>query len=531
MRICLISREYPPETGFGGIATFARHLAHGLKQLGHEVEVVSLAKETEKQVDDDGVMVHRVLPFKVPGDLGAVAKCMPYSRYVFQTTLALWRKFQELHEKKPFDVIDSPELLAEGIYPALTRAVPLVIRLYTPHSKFIAEQLHSVAASFDHMFVAMVERVAMLSADVLTSPSEDLADFVACDLGYERNKIALVHNPIDPEEFSPDGERLPALPGKKRVLFVGRLEERKGIAYLIDAVPKILAECPDTHFIIIGDDTLNASGGQRSVLADLKESLSRSNAMEAVTFVPRIPLVELPKYYRSADVCVVPSLYDNSPYTCLEAMACGRAVVGTSAGGTREYIVDGESGLIVPAKDSDKLAEAICELLQDDDLRLRLQINARQRVLDCFQREKIAAKTVSLYELAIKKHRELSSNKLYLKDTQQMTVDAAVMLYAYDRMIYNLLYQESWRFRFSYWWHYFIHRPRLFLAKLVLRLARSSGFTGGDKAGAAGQSSFVTWLESQVQQKHEDPLAQLLADMRAANIASSSSSLSSSSKT
>ncbi|HMP52891.1 MAG TPA: glycogen/starch synthase, partial [Candidatus Melainabacteria bacterium] len=61
MRICLISREYPPETGFGGIATFTRHLAHGLKEIGHEVEVVSLCKDDSPDhiQDDDGIIVHR----------------------------------------------------------------------------------------------------------------------------------------------------------------------------------------------------------------------------------------------------------------------------------------------------------------------------------------------------------------------------------------------------------------------------------------------------------------------------------------
>jgi len=179
MRICLISREYPPETGFGGIATFVHHLAHGLKELGHEVEVVALATETEKTVNDSGVQVHRILPYKIEQELDSINRCMPYSRYVLLTTLALWRKFHELHRARPFDVLETPELLAESLYASVLQAVPLVIRLYTPHSKFMAENLHNAIATFDHMFVAMLERVSMAGADVLTSPSQDLADFVA----------------------------------------------------------------------------------------------------------------------------------------------------------------------------------------------------------------------------------------------------------------------------------------------------------------------------------------------------------------
>ncbi|MBY0546288.1 MAG: glycosyltransferase family 4 protein [Candidatus Obscuribacterales bacterium] len=509
MRICLISREYPPETGFGGIATFARHLAHGLKELGHEVEVVALAKEHERQTDDDGIKVHRVLPFGIPGGLDKVNRCMPYSRYVLLTTLALWRKFQQLHSARPFDVADSPELLAESIYASALRVVPMVIRLYTPHSKFIAENLHNAAATFDHMFVAMLERIAMTSGDVLTSPSTDLAEFVAADLNYPLSNIHIVRNPIDPREFSPEGERAIAMSERKNVLFVGRLEERKGIQYLIEAVPQVVKRCPQAHFIVIGDDTVNASGGQRSVLADLKAILARAGCTENVTFIPRIPLTQLPSYYRSADLSVVPSLYDNSPYTCLEAMSCGRAVIGTSAGGTREYIVDGESGVIVPPKDAVALADAIVALLNNDAERQRLETNARQRVLDKFQRKQIAQETVELYQLAQERFKS-SRKTLYLRDAEQATPDAAVMLYCFDRMLYNLLFQESWRFRLSYWWHSAAHRPKLFLGKLCLLVVRKFYALVGVRRHDQ-PPKVVAWLQSKVDCRKEDPIGDVLA--------------------
>lgn len=507
MRVCLISREYPPETGFGGIATFVKHLAHGLKELGHDVEVVALAKETEKFVDDNGVKVHRVLPYKLEGELDAVNRCMPYSRYVLLTTLALWKKFYELHRIKPFDVAESPELLAESIYASVLRVVPLVIRLYTPHSKFMAENLHNTAATFDHHFVAMLERVAMGGADVLTCPSQDLAEFVAKDLPCPVENIQIIRNPIDPDEFSPEGERA-IVDDKFKILFVGRLEERKGIQYLVSAVPSVVKQFPQAHFIIIGDDTINASGGQRSVLADLKNSLSSAGCLQNVTFIPRIPLTDLPKYYRSADVCVVPSLYDNSPYTCLEAMSCGRAVIGTSAGGTREYIEDGKSGMIVAPKDPQALADAITRLINDPSYRTELSTNARQRVLAKFQRQKIAAETVELYEQAIQSFGR-NNNSLYKRPAEQALSDSAVMLYCLDRMIYNLMYQESYKFRLSYWYHHLLHRPRLFTAKLLLALSRKVAALCGVRAGQT--PAMIAWLEKQVDDRKEDPLQKVLS--------------------
>lgn len=511
MRICLISREYPPETGFGGIATFVKHLAHGLKELGNEVVVVALAKETEKVVDDNGVTVHRVLPYKLEGELDAVNRCMPYSRYVLLTTLGLWSKFLSLHRERPFDVVESPELLAESLYASVLRVVPLVIRLYTPHSKFIAENLHNTAATFDHLFVAMLERVAMGGADVLTCPSNDLAEFVAKDLPYPLEQISIIRNPIDPDEFSPEGSLSIPKDDKTKVLFVGRLEERKGIQYLIEAIPKVLSECPNTQFIVIGDDTINASGGQRSVLADLKDTLRAAGCEQNVTFIPRVLLSELPAYYRSADISVVPSLYDNSPYTCLEAMSCGRAVIGTSAGGTREYIEDGESGVIVPPKDSQALATAITKLIKEPAYRQYLSSNARRRVLEKFQRRKIAEETVNLYEIAIAKHKS-NQHSLYRRPADQALPDAAAMLYCLDRMIYNLMYQESYRFRLSYWLHHALHRPRLFFAKSSLAVCKVLLKPFNRRPDQA--PALIRWLEDQVKSKQDNPLQAVIDQAR-----------------
>lgn len=476
MRICLLSREYPPDTGFGGIATFTKHLAHGLKNLGHDVVVVALAKDKAKLADDNGIPVHRVEAYPFTSKLSALSMCIPYSKYVLFCCTALWDKFAQLHAEKPFDVIDTPELLAEGIIPAVTQTVPQVIRLYTPHSKFIAEKLHNVVPSFDHQFVALLERIAMLEAAVLTSPSNDLAEFVAGDLGIKQSQIQIVRNPIDTQIFTPDGDKALPPTEKLRLLFVGRLEGRKGITYLVDAIPKIVAACPNVEFVIIGDDTTTAEG-MTSVLTGLKKSLSDSNCAKYVTFIDRISLDALPSYYRSADISVVPSVYDNSPYTCLEAMACGRPVIGTDAGGTKEYIEHNVSGLIIPACDSNAIAEACIKLLTDKAERTRLSQGARQRAVKYFDRTEIARETVKCYELATRLHHERSQSKaahsLYNHDFKQATGDAAALIDSFDKAIYDLLFQRSYRFRIAHWWRILKARPKLFAAKLTAKFMRN----------------------------------------------------------
>jgi glycogen(starch) synthase len=506
MRICLLSREYPPDTGFGGIATFARHLAQGLREIGHEVVVVSLAKEKTKAkvVDDQGVTVHRVESYFPETELGMLALCIPYSRYVINSSATLWQKFLQLHKEKPFDVVDTPELLAEGFFPALTKVAPLTIRLYTPHSKFIAENLHNVSATFDHQFVAMVERVAMLNADAITSPSLDLATFVAGDLNCPLEKIKIVMNPIDANQFCPDGERKLTAPdqmGQVKILFVGRLEERKGIRYLIQSVPAVVKAVPNAHFYIIGNDT-NSGKGQKSHLDELKEFIAVSNCSSSITFIDRIPLNDLPAYYRSCDISVVPSVYDNSPYSCLEAMSCGRAVIGTTSGGTREYIVDGTSGKLVPAKEVEPLAAAIIALALDEKERKRLGDNARERVLKVFQRSEIARQTVAVYNEAIDSFEIRKLNPQYLRSADDVLADMESIAAAFDKMVHNLLYQQSYRYRVKYWMHMMKMRPRLFAAKFVLKVA-----------GRFSRGALVQRLEDEIKLKeiHQPPTERQLA--------------------
>src|SRR5207248_203997 len=116
-----------------------------------------------------------------------------------------------------------------GLFPALAKIAPLVIRLHTPHSKLVKERLHNFEPTFDHRVLTALERVAMLSADALVSPSEDLAAYVAGDLNLPLERIQIVRNPVDAQQFTPAGKQPADDKASVTVLFVGRLEARKGI--------------------------------------------------------------------------------------------------------------------------------------------------------------------------------------------------------------------------------------------------------------------------------------------------------------
>jgi glycosyltransferase involved in cell wall biosynthesis len=469
MRICLISREFPPDTGWGGIATFVHDLALGLREIGHEVEVIALAADNrEAAVQYEGITVHRVPWTDLLQERQRFLTAMPYSHNILKQVTSLWRKFLEIHQARPFDVVEAPEMFAEGFFVATSRIAPLVVRLYTPHFKFIDEKLHNITEAFDHQFIALLERLTMLSADLVTSPSDDLADYICRDMGYPRQNVPIVRDPVDTGKFCPDGPKALSTDANLTVLFAGRLEARKGVYYLMEAIPKVLSVFPRARFVLIGRDT-NTAAGRKSVLAELKRMLQKSGFSDKVTFIPAVPNTEMPSYYRSADICVLPSLYDNAPFTCIEALATGIPVIGTTAGGMKEYIVHGRSGIVVPPADANALAQALLELLTDDEKRRRMGEFARQHVVANFDRKEIARQSLALYQLARANFEGTRDFALYRHDPAGLLPATGELIGAYDQMLYDLLYAHSWRFRLTHWLYMLKDRPRLTIAKLAAR--------------------------------------------------------------
>lgn len=481
MRICLISREYPPDTGWGGIGAYTFQHARALKEAGHDVEVISLCKKevTDEprgplgvDADASAVPVYRAVWGSLLQELSTVWISVPYSHFVLKSCLAVWRKFLERHSEKPFDIVEAPEHLAEALFPALTRICPLLVRLHTPHSKFIVEKYHNLNASFDQELVAILERTAMLEADVLSSPSKDLAEYVASDTAVKLDDIVIVHNPVDCKRFTPEGEKAIAPDGRITVFFAGRLEERKGVHYLIEAVPQVLKQVPNTRFVVVGADT-NTGPGKTSVLAALKRKLKEFDCESAVQFISHVPLDQMPAHYRSGDICVVPSLYENAPYTVLEAQASGKPVVGTSAGGSKEYIANNETGLVVPPRNSAALADAIVSLAQDEALRIKMGEASRRRSLEHFDRELIVSKAVRSYELTIQKHKDSASNPLYRRDQDKVLTDFVSLMYAYHLNLCDLIYKHSLSYRIAYWSKLAFNRPKLCAAKMTLAVLKT----------------------------------------------------------
>lgn len=397
LRICLISEEYPPETGWGGIGTYTYNLAGGLAQLGHRVHVISRGWGEPSSARVQGVELHRVCVPEPSWRWGTwfINMQLPECRYVALWNLAVRRTIAEIIDREGLDLIEAPEYHAQGLASSLFQGgVPVIVRLHTP--SYLCREVNGVSfggSRWDTLFTEQAERWLARRAALVTSPSRALATDVARRWRMDPDAIRVIPNPIDDQLFCPP----PSPSERPNIIFVGRLERRKGVQTLIEAMPIVHAAFPQARAILVGSDHASAPDGG-SMKAHLQRCAKASGMPEGVVqFMGAVDRSALPAIYGSAQVCVIPSLYENFPYTCLEAMACGCAVVASRVGGIPEIATDGIDGVLIEAGDAPALARAILGLLKDNSHRQRLGSRARQTVCSRFSRDATTAQTLRVY--------------------------------------------------------------------------------------------------------------------------------------
>ena len=401
LNICIVAREYPPETLWGGIGTFTYNLAQGLKNIGHQVDVLAFTFGEEISVDDNGVTIHRIQSPKIPFSKKTYWDVVNWalSPFAFFYSHKISKKLDELHVNRKYDVIDFPEHIGEGFHTILKQKYPSLVRLYTPLSLIGELGLNKSTNSFDYFLFGLMEKSSINRGTIINSPSKSLATLVADKFRIKKN-IDLIYNPIDTDRFSPKLSPKKSDDKSIKVLFIGRLTDRKGVHILARAIPEILKINNSIKFTIIGNDAEGVEGfnTMKDFMMDVFE---KNSVLENVNVMDAVPYDDLPDIYNSADISVVPSLYDNSPYTCLEAMSCGLPVISTSSGGMPEYIDNDINGKIIPPADVNSLVEAVLWFANDDSRIFEYGNRAREKSVREFKREAVAEKITKLYLEAI----------------------------------------------------------------------------------------------------------------------------------
>ena len=387
VKVLFLSREYPPETGGGGIGSYVATIAPALVARGHEVHVLScVSRQEHSDVMDRGVWIHRRPQLRVKGSSRVVGRMFPETVPRILTAASTFVQYRRLGV--PFDVIEAPEWMAEGLF--LGRVRPLVTHLHTP--VHLTAHHNGRRRGEDLRVADRLERISVRRAAVVTTPSELLAHRLARSGWLNGRRARLVRNPIDLETWA----SCPPVDGTAPVvLAVGRLEARKSPETLVDAAGKLAATVPGLEVVFVG-----RSSGEREGLRYIQwlEDRARRNGAPC-RFVEFVPRGELARWYGAARVVALPSRFDNFPMSGLEAMAAGRPVVCTSQTGLAELV--GDAGAVVPAGDAEALASAMRPYLVDTSVAVHAGEAARTVVTDLCSPSVVAEERERCYVAAI----------------------------------------------------------------------------------------------------------------------------------
>jgi glycosyltransferase involved in cell wall biosynthesis len=389
MHIVLVSKL----SGHGGIAVYNRTLAKSLAEMGHQVVIVTSQKSDFALHElHDGVRLHGIQPMgfswlrKVPW-LGRYARDFEHLFYSYQVSRAL----AGIHQKGEIDLVECAEVGGEGcFYLRQKKRAPVVVRCHTPT---VVLKKHHLRAEMPYStwLLERMERFCIRSADLLTTPSRDMAEVISREFDVPFDQIHPVPNPVNAEEFT--REKMQTMQTEKIiVLHVGRFERVKGIEVLANAIPLVVRSVPEIFFVFLG---AARSDAYASAIKQRLEAAGEKN-VEILGFVVQ---EEMLNWYHRADVAVVPSLnYESFSYTCAQAMAAGLPVVASRIGGIPETVDNKTSGLLVETGNVHELADGIILLAKDDNMRVEMGKKGAEKAHEKFNASVVAEQMLSMYE-------------------------------------------------------------------------------------------------------------------------------------
>ncbi|MCA9838384.1 MAG: glycosyltransferase family 4 protein [Trueperaceae bacterium] len=401
LNFAFLSVEYPPDPFSAGIGSYTKSMANALTSLGHKVHVITRG-EVDSIRDEQGVTVHRLTPKRpaLPQDFELIKVISLVGKNLI-SELQYRRKIAErlktLIATEGLDLIEAADFMAEGIFYPVKRypQIPFVVRLHTPFA--YAERIEPYAPEMMRQAMRQLERKQLLDAHYITAPSEVSAEIFREELNLGSRPIKVMPNL--PSIRRPDHLSEPTADNK--VLFVGRLNKWKGTHILTRAIPKVLEHFPNTEFIFVGADHVPIEGFPNA--SSYLKSLVPESCHSHMQFVGRVPLDEVEHYLKTTTLCVFPSLFDNFPYTCLEAMTYGKAIIGSDQGGMVDLLDEGKAGLLYTPPSSDALAKQILDLLANPQLRQSLGAKALTRANEVYSYQAVLDETLQFYVEAIEK--------------------------------------------------------------------------------------------------------------------------------
>ena len=389
MKILMLTWEYPPRI-VGGIARVVHDLSKRLIKDGHEVTVITYRDGNVPEYENDkGVEVYRVDNYMIhPNN---------FIDWIMQLNFNMIAKATEIINKEGgFDVIHAHDWLVTYAAKSLKQSfnLPMVATIHATEAG-----RNSGIHDDTQRYINDTEWLLTYEATEVIVNSNYMKGHVQGLFGLPFDKISVIPNGINLNNFTGierdyDFRRRFAMDNEKIILYVGRLVYEKGVQHLISAMPKILDHYHDSKLVIAG------KGG---MLDELKAQVDSMGLSNKVYFTGYLNQKEVQKMYRCADVAVFPSTYEPFGIVALEAMLAGIPTVVSDIGGLNEIVEHGVNGMKSYAGNPNSIADSVLSLLFDQQLAMNVTKNAKNKIKNEFNWQKIAQDTHYIYELAISK--------------------------------------------------------------------------------------------------------------------------------
>jgi len=334
-----------------------------------------------------------------------VVKLDAYPCHPARHSMGVYQRLKQLHAQHGFDYIEFPDFRGEGYFTVRAKRTlgqfenaVLGVRLHLM-VRDIREINGEVWIDREPAVAGHMETEGVRLADLISAPSRAMYELararIGGDLDESARPVLIVPNPFSMDLLSELGWKpvagvdKPPSPATPTVLFTGRLEYRKGVHLLVEAAQRLLRRGVIANFRFIGADS-DTGPMCFSMLDHLRRSID-PRFRDRFVFEGTFERARLGEAITSATVCCFPSVWENFPYACLEAMALGAAVVGSDAGGMAEMIEHERSGLLVKGGCVESLEAALTRLLADAPLRGTLARNAPLRVRSLCEPGRIVA--------------------------------------------------------------------------------------------------------------------------------------------
>lgn len=370
LTVCLLSKEYPPDD-FGGVGRLAADFAGEFVARGHEVHVVTESRDVSRVDFEDGVWIHRL---ELGGPLVPELANLPIGANL-GLIRTMYGEVCRIHERGPVDVVVGALWLAQGLMCSLDPRFATVLLLESG-TRTITDFHPSWEDAPQVQQLIALEGELYRRARHLHAISHDILDTVRGQYGRTDADTFVV--PLGRHDDRANARRQRREDGRIRILFVSRLERRKGVDVLLKAAVRLLRAHPNVELVLAGKDTENTELGESYVTAFRREHGDDADVMARVRFTGWLSEEGLRQAYADADVFCLPARYESLGLVVIEAMAFGLPIVTSKVGGLVEIVEGDESGFLVPVEDDVALEAALARLVTDTALRRRFGERSRR---------------------------------------------------------------------------------------------------------------------------------------------------------